>query len=192
MAKTNRTRYVIMGLLSSGPRSGYDIKRVIEETISHFWSESYGQIYPTLQTLIDERLATVDVEGQEGKPNRKVYTLTEAGRAELRTWLSAPVEQSPVRLELLLKLFFGAEIAPEVRIRHVETQRARAAALAAEYQAIDEKADARTESEPRQRFAYMTLRAGLRLMEAWVRWCDETLAELRELPSEQPETVKGV
>src|SRR5688572_19811352 len=106
MARTNRTRYVILGLLSGGPRSGYDIKRVIEETISHFWSESYGQIYPTLQTLMEEGLATADTDVQEGKPSRKVYSLTEAGRAELRSWISAPVDQTPVRLELLLKLYF--------------------------------------------------------------------------------------
>ncbi|MGH9601902.1 MAG: PadR family transcriptional regulator, partial [Terriglobales bacterium] len=48
---TNTTRFALLGLLSLGPQSGYDLKKRMEQSIAHFWSESYGQIYPTLRRL---------------------------------------------------------------------------------------------------------------------------------------------
>ena len=49
MAKENRSKYAVLGMLATGPKSGYDIKQTIETSIGHFWNESYGQIYPILK-----------------------------------------------------------------------------------------------------------------------------------------------
>ena len=57
MAKKQKTRSAILGLLSWQPMSGYDIKKLIEMGLRHFWSESYGQIYPTLEQLVKEGFA---------------------------------------------------------------------------------------------------------------------------------------
>ena len=100
-------------MLSIAPMSGYDIKKEVETSISNFWTESYGQIYPVLKKLIAEKFVTKSVEREPGKPDRHVYALTAKGRKELRRWLlegSAPKVQ---RNEFLLKLFFGEEIPPK-------------------------------------------------------------------------------
>src|SRR3984893_3684831 len=109
MAKENKSRYALLGVLSICPGSGYDVKKFMERSTANFWNESYGQIYPILKQLADEGLTTSHAEKQEGKPERYVYTLTDKGREELRRWLSEPVEYVVERQELLLKLFFGRE-----------------------------------------------------------------------------------
>lgn len=75
MAKENKSRYALLGVLSVCPGSGYDIKKFMEQSTGYFWSESYGQIYPLLKQLEQEGLATHHTEKQEGKPERYVYAL---------------------------------------------------------------------------------------------------------------------
>lgn len=86
--KDRKSKYAILGMLSIEPMSGYDIKKEIQESISYFWTESYGQIYPVLKSLVAEKLVTKTVQKGVGKPDRHVYSLTERGRKELQTWLA--------------------------------------------------------------------------------------------------------
>ena len=58
MARKRKTWFAILGLLRWKPMSGYDIKKLVEMGLSHFWSESYGSLFPTLNALVDEGLAT--------------------------------------------------------------------------------------------------------------------------------------
>src|ERR1700722_14027305 len=100
----------LLGLLTMKPMSGYDIKALIPQSIGNFWSESYGQIYPSLKRLAETGLVEKKTQRQKGKPDRHVYSLTEDGRARLRDWLKLPVVAEVPRHELLLKLFFGAHV----------------------------------------------------------------------------------
>src|SRR2546422_3368909 len=103
--RANTSRYAILGVLSRRPMSGYDVKKLIERSIAHFWSESYGQIYPILNRLAAEGLAERRRERQRGKPDRHVYSLTSKGRAELLRGLALPPRLQPLRSQVLLKLF---------------------------------------------------------------------------------------
>jgi len=85
MAKENKSRYALLGILSICPGSGYDIKKFMEQSTGNFWNESYGQIYPMLKQLVDEGLATSRTEKHEGKPERYVYALTDKGLQALQT-----------------------------------------------------------------------------------------------------------
>ena len=80
MAKENKSKYAVLGVLSICPGSGYDIKKFMEQSTSNFWNESYGQIYPILKQLVEEGLAASHAEKQEGKPEKYIYTLTEQGK----------------------------------------------------------------------------------------------------------------
>ena len=73
--RTNTSRHAILGVLSLCPMSGYDVKKLIERSIAHFWNESYGQIYPILNRLAAEGFAERRREKQTGKPDRYVYSL---------------------------------------------------------------------------------------------------------------------
>jgi PadR family transcriptional regulator AphA len=181
VAKENTTRYAVLGMLSLGPMSGYDVRRLIGESIGHAWSESYGQVYPALRSLAGEGLATVETEEQEGRPNRKVYTITEAGLEELRRWVAGPIEPRPRRNELLLKLFFGRHVPASHFVGVVEQVREQQARALEEFAAAEEDAPPEDRESPDFPYWTMTLRFGRLIGEATLRWCDETLAALREL-----------
>jgi len=97
---------VLLGLLSLGPLSGYDIKTVVDRSTRFFWAASYGQLYPELKRLEAEGL----VEGEDqpnGGRSRRVYKLTAAGRQALHDWLLGSTVTVELRDESLLRLFFA-------------------------------------------------------------------------------------
>lgn len=181
MARENKTKYALLGLLSWGSMSGYDIKKNIEASLGNFWQESYGQIYPMLKRLTTDELATRSVERQEGKPDRHVYTITARGLDALQQWLAEPVEYQPGRNELLLKLFFGQQTKREGLIAHVQTYQERCRTLQQKYAGIEAHLRATCESHSELPYWLMTLNFGKCETEARLRWCEETLAMLQEL-----------
>src|SRR5438132_6220677 len=119
-AKGGTTEYAVLGMLALGPGSGYDLKKRIEGSVAHFWSESYGQIYPILAHLASQGLVERRLERPKGKPDRQVYSITVEGQVRLGAWLTAPARDESFRSELLLKLFFGRRRPLEESIRHLE------------------------------------------------------------------------
>lgn len=179
MAATNRTSYAILGLLAQGPKSGYEIKQVVERTISHFWRESYGHLYPTLSRLMAEGLVRRDTEVVRPARDRQRYHLTAAGRAALEGWLAAPVEPEGTRNELALKLYFGQSAPPAVSLAHLEAHRAHHRRLLARYTEDQRDLEARAAAgEPGAIYELITLSLGIHISTARVAWCDEALDRL--------------
>ncbi len=178
MARESKTRYALLGLLAFHPMSGYDIKQAIEQSLNYFWSESYGQIYPMLNGLADDRLAVKTVERQQGKPNRHVYAITDAGRAALAAWLEKPAEPHRERVEVLLKVFFGGMMPKETTVRHLEHFRREHTELLATYQVIEASLQARCTEHPNMTCGLFTVRCGIHVSLAMIAWCDETLAAM--------------
>ncbi|MDS0525904.1 PadR family transcriptional regulator [Clostridium sp. SHJSY1] len=79
MAKTNKTKYALLGALSLMSGSGYDIKKFCDSSIGHFWNENYGHIYPVLQKMEQEELITKQVEQTEGRPAKMCILLQKKG-----------------------------------------------------------------------------------------------------------------
>jgi DNA-binding PadR family transcriptional regulator len=98
-------KYVLLGLLDAEPRYGYELKAVFEQFLGGTWPLNVAQVYTTLTRLEREGLVEAEVVPQDQAPDRKVFGLTDAGRAELERWGSEP-ERGPVRLrdELFLKV----------------------------------------------------------------------------------------
>ncbi|HSP56403.1 MAG TPA: PadR family transcriptional regulator [Dehalococcoidia bacterium] len=101
-------KHALLGFLNYGPHTGYEIKKVFDISVAHFWSAELSQIYPSLKTLEAEGLVEMKVEVQADRPNRKVYSITDDGRRELIDWLGNPADPEQVREPLLVKLFFAA------------------------------------------------------------------------------------
>src|SRR4051812_43906891 len=111
MRELSPTAYVILGMLSWRPMSGYDIKAMVDASTRFFWAASYGQIYPELRRLAEAGLVEGEREGDGGR-RRTPFALTEEGRKALGEWLAEPPQTIEMRDEGLLKLFF-ASAAPE-------------------------------------------------------------------------------
>src|SRR5579863_2273428 len=118
MKNGKTTQYAVLGALSIQPMSGYEIKKMMAGSTNYFWTESNGQLYPTLTALAKAKLVTVQNQLSGGK-TKKIYTLTKAGEKKLQEWLLKDPQYYPNRKELLLKLFYGANVHPQVSITHI-------------------------------------------------------------------------
>jgi PadR family transcriptional regulator AphA len=172
------TPNALLGLLSMRPMSGYDIRQLIPESIGHFWSESYGQIYPGLKRLSVAGLVSKKTERKKRSPDRNVYSLTAAGRRRLSEWLKLPVVKEVPRNELLLKLFFGAHVSTSVSREHVQAYLDLHLEELKVYAAIAKRLRREEAHDPQLPFWLMTLNMGRHCSAAMVKWCKETLAEL--------------
>jgi PadR family transcriptional regulator AphA len=123
-------RTLCLGILSLGDTTGYDIKKMVAEGAFSFFSEaSYGSIYPALTKLTEEGLVGCRTETQENRPDKKVYSLTPAGRKALETSLGQSPKPDRNRSEFLAALLFAEAVSParitsliEDRIGHHGTQ----------------------------------------------------------------------
>jgi len=182
--KRPRSRYAVLGMLSMGLETGYAMKKHVEQNLGHFWSESYGQIYPILRQLVDEGLATCLVDRQSGGRKRKRYSLTATGWDELCAWLVQPPEPPPPRLELLLKLSFGERVSVEACEKLIRDHREMCERDIAYLEGIESSLRDSPNRHRDQPYWLMTLRYGRAVREAERAWCDETLAQLRSLRKE--------
>ena len=185
MARANRTRFAVLGALSIGPRSGYDVKRDLESTVGYFWKESFGQIYPILRGLVDAGFATVQEDANGGR-TRRVYSITPAGREEFAAWLELPPEPSQARSELLLKLFFCRQVDPSVAIGHLRAAAAQARGVLQALAAVNEEVESEREGNPDYDYFQITVRAGQLNNEALLQWCNESIERLERRAGQEP------
>lgn len=179
MARKARTPYAILGCLTIAPMSGYDVKQFLERPISSFWSESYGQIYPALERLEADGMVVGRDEPRDGR-ERRVYSITAAGREHLRAWLDRPAEPIAYRSEPTLKLFFGASAPTEATLRHVRKVRVEAEEALAHYREHEPEIESKLGEDVHAPYWLAALRGGIATSEAVLTWCDETEALLRE------------
>lgn len=179
--RSGRSKYSILGILTIEPMTGYDIRKFVNASIAHFWRESYGSIYPVLKQLMNEGLVTLRLRVGRGKPSRRIYSITKRGREELCGWLAEPSEEEALRSEILLKLFFGHLLPLEAVIRHMRDECTRQGRKLKAMERIRGDLLAGQRSNPNLPYWLMTLRRGLLVAEARVRWSEECLASLSKL-----------
>jgi DNA-binding PadR family transcriptional regulator len=176
---------VLLGLLTIGPMSGYDLGQAIRTSVGFFWNESYGQIYPNLKKLAAEGFVIAKRERQKGKPERHVYSITKKGRERLAAWLAVEPQAEIPRNELLLKLFFGAQISPDISIEHVERMMKQELAYLREFRRIELEEISKNLQYPDAPYWKMAARFGQLELEAHLRWGEETLSELNKIAKKQ-------
>ncbi len=178
--KDNKTVYAILGLLHHQPLSGYDIRKRIETSIGYFWDAGFGQIYPALRKMAAEGLVTSETEKNEGRPDKKVYALTEKGGQVLREWLEEPAAREYVRYEILLKLFFGSLVPVERNIETIEDFHGRYARELATLEEYGRDLQQVLAQDPDHLYYYLTLLFGRHVYRAYLAWADEAVGLLRD------------
>ena len=102
------TRTLCLGVLNRGDASGYEIKKSFEEgPLAHFQEASFGSIYPALTRLTAEGLVVCRDQRQDKRPDKKLYSITNAGRSALQSALHRPPSDDEVRSDFLFVLFFA-------------------------------------------------------------------------------------
>ena len=116
-------RTLCLGVLSAGEASGYEIKKDIEEGMfSHFIDASFGSIYPALTQLAAEGLLTVREQEQTGKPDKKVYAITEAGRRALAKAIAVVPAKDKYKSEFLFQMLLHQFITPDLMLSAMDKQ----------------------------------------------------------------------
>ena len=116
-------KYTLLGFLNYGPMTGYDLKKHIDNSTQFFWHARLSQIYPTLKRLEEDEWAETTVVPQEGKPDKKYYTITDKGRTALREWLEEfPNRIAPNKEPELLRFFFAGSLEKESILTHLHHQ----------------------------------------------------------------------
>jgi PadR family transcriptional regulator AphA len=178
----SKTPYAILGLLSIEPMSGYDIRRNLDESLSHFWSESYGQIYPSLKRLEATGLITPVKQAASGSRRKRLFILTSKGRATLRSWLADAPKPQPPRSELMLKIFFGRLAPPGAVTAHIRRLQVQQEQLLETFEAIERQLGAERAGHPDLPYWLLTLKAGVERGKALLDWSDDALATLKGTP----------
>jgi len=169
----------LLGLLSLGPKSGYEMRQMMERSTANFWSESFGQIYPALKSMVKDGLVTVEDQGVEARA-KKVYRLTALGERRLRVWLGMEARPQVFRNELLLKVYFGDRADRGVIAEHVVAERERCEEKLERYEAALIRMETQHALHPAMPYWRMTVRCGILHARSTIEWCDETFAELEK------------
>lgn len=97
-------KYAILGILSWKASTGYELKKLIEDSSFFYWSGNNNQIYKALLQMQEEELVTSEVIHQDSSPTKKKYSITEEGLKELKEWVSSTPEAPEMKKMFLVQL----------------------------------------------------------------------------------------
>ena len=178
-------KHGILGLIGYGDKTGYEIKAVFRDSLRHFWPVQTSQIYRELRTLEARGWVRQTHIAQRGRPDKNVFSITEAGRAELLDWLRADNLPRAERSPLLLKTFFRGECAIDENIAFFQAIEADASVFTEESDAtLDSVQDYSAELGDPLKALYwrMTAEYGVmyeRMVREWCAHCIEMLEAAR-------------
>lgn len=170
-----QTEFVILGLLSESPMTGYQIKKIIDLRFRFFWNESYGQLYPTLKSLTHRGLIEETVAARKGERNQRAYKLKAQGLKELQDWLTQPVERESLRLEVLLKMYFSNLVSAETMLGHVETFREKHQKDLKWLEQAKAELESIIDQHPNHPRVLRVVDFGIKVNEAYLKWSGETI-----------------
>jgi len=168
--------HAILAVLVDQPCSGYDLRKKFEGSVGFFWKASFQQIYRELSKLEEQGLLQAQEIQQESRPDKKIYFATAAGRQYLSEWIAQPSEISPLKDDLLVKLFAGYLVPQGTILAELAQHRQQHLQQLSVYQAIEQQFFQNPHTlSPQKRFQYITLRQGIRYEMEWLNWCDEAI-----------------
>ncbi len=173
-------KHGIMGLLSYGDMTGYEIMQVFRDSLNFFWNANTSQIYRDLQTLKKAGYVTAREVPQKGRPDKKEFSITDAGRDELKSWLRE-YSCGTANLPLLMKVFFLGEITKKEnleRFRQMKSESENSIKALEKVKNIIAVYKERVENPDASLYWKMTLDYGIRYMNMINEWCDTCIAEL--------------
>lgn len=170
-----KTQYAILGVLSIEDSSGYEIRKFLEENVSHFWKESFGQIYPVLHQLKKNQFVKA-IEKPTGKRKKTIYSINKNGFKELDQWIcNSDFEIQSERNELLLKLFFSLKKHYPCVKKQIEIFQTKMKKQLHLYDNIENYLIEFQKNQKGFNVWYSTLRFGQITSDAQIKWAEETL-----------------
>jgi PadR family transcriptional regulator, regulatory protein AphA len=185
--------YAILGFLNYQPMSGYDLKKVFDVSVRHFWSADQSQIYRTLGRLTEQGLAEMTVFEQSDRPDRKVYHITPAGSKSLYDWLAGafPTEGAP-HSSPLVQVFFSGGLSDAQVLEKFKAAAGFFRMVLGMYEQVPGQIEMYEKLLGSKRDTYfwmLTLDLGMRTMRTQLEWAEDVVKaiECGEVPAADPD-----
>ena len=171
--------HAILGFLNYSPLSGYDLKKVFDSSVRHFWPADQSQIYRTLSRQVDQGWLEMEVVEQSDYPTRKVYHITDSGHEELVHWLTGPAPDKASRSAALVQVFFMGQAEDELILEKFEAYAHMMQAALAHFEELTNGLVSNLpETNTREHFFWLqTVDLGIRTTRANLEWA-ENIAQL--------------
>jgi DNA-binding PadR family transcriptional regulator len=179
--------FALLALLVSEPLSGSELSRLLSQRVSHFWNATHSQIYPELAKLTSVGFATFQVVEQKDRPDKKEYSITDAGRQALRDWLTSPLADPVKRDELVVRVYAIGFADRPAAITLFADQAERHRLKWRNYQGVLNRIETEHPDglrDPRSSWfgPSLALRRGLSYELEYSNWCEMVAQSLRDAP----------
>lgn len=173
--------HTILATLGTESYSGYDLWKKFSQTSKYYWQASQQQIYRELGKLEKTGAIASEIIPQSGRPDKKLYKITDKGIEILKSWLIEPNEPTAIREELLVKVIAAKLVPRSVILQEIERHQQIHARKLSEYQQIEQdKFSDTSQLTFEQKCIYATLRCGIGYESYRINWCQEAIALLSE------------
>ena len=173
--------HTILATLGDKSYSGYDLWKKFSQTSKYYWQASQQQIYRELGKLEKEGAIASEIVPQEGRPNKKLYSVTEKGIEVLKSWLLEPAEPMTIREELLVKIIAAKLVPKSVILAEIKRHHQIHLQQLSVYKKIEkQKFPDISQLSFEQKCLYTTLRCGISYENYRITWCEEAIALLGE------------
>jgi DNA-binding PadR family transcriptional regulator len=175
--------YALLGLIAEQRMlSGYDLVKLFDLSMAHYWHAHHGQIYPTLERMTRRGWIRRRDVIQKRRPNKRLYVITPEGQGRLMEWLESPFEGLRLKHAPLLRCRFLGHLGAEGAREKFAEERAGWNAYLETYRAIERHffAAGRGYQDVNMMFAYFTLHRGITMMQENIAWCDWAIARISE------------
>ncbi|URD49888.1 PadR family transcriptional regulator [Chroococcidiopsis sp. CCNUC1] len=173
--------HTILAALSIEPLSGYDLAKKFADKSGCYWKATQQQIYRELAKLEDEGMVISETIPQAGRPDKKLYHITDSGRENLCEWIAQPSEPTQIREDLMVKVLAGHLVPRPVILKELERRRQIHLEQLSIYKEWYQKCcENVAELSLPEQCRCLTLRRGIRYETEWVAWCEEAMQLLNE------------
>ncbi len=173
--------HTILATLGSESYSGYDLWKKFSQSSNYYWQATQQQIYRELGKLKKEGAINSELILQEGRPNKKLYRVTDKGIEKLKTWLLEPAEPMAIREDLLVKVIAAKLLPKSVILQEIERHRQIHSQKLSAYKQIEQQKYSDTfQLTYEQKCFYAILRCGISYEKYRIDWCEEAIDLLSE------------
>lgn len=171
--------HVILTVLSTRSATGYDITKEFSGNIGYFWKASHQQVYRELNKMAEVGQVTCVIEPQDGKPDKKIYSITDDGREALEEWFHHCTVHPTVRDEFSAKLMACSVQSPSAFLEQLQELILESYRVINYYQEVEKNFYSNSSLLSKvERLERLTLRKNLLSRQAWLAWAEETIREL--------------
>jgi DNA-binding PadR family transcriptional regulator len=160
----NATAASLLGFLHEGPKTGWDLVEAVEGSVGYFWNVTRSQVYRELKTLAAQGYVS---EKRSGARDKVPYAITAAGKQAFAVWIAREPGPDILRLPLVLTVFFGRHVPPELLRRYVDKARIEHRERLEGYRKIE------AEDAAEDEFQLSALEVGIAYEEAVLGWLEK-------------------